>query len=414
MRVNEFYQSMGMTLRDPKAWEGTSGGVTVFKLWNKDPVGKNAKRPRFVCLRPEEPKGQRKSRWKDRRTAVLDVMAGRSIGFATLGDEAPGTQRAYVGFETVGVHRVLSIDREKNGTYVANLSGELVDPEEVRSAVRFDRFKEAGQPPAPLPIQRTDKSVCEAWIGDVWRSVPVSLLLENNQRGLSMRCPLCHGAVRLECGSANGRMKDRFEHKRAHAGCSLSIRFNGTSAPHPAPAAPAVFDETSLDNFSMPIDLDAAKKMIGNVPSKTERTQLLAARLGQGRFRRNLIILWKTCSVTGCEDHAILVASHIVPWAQSSNADRLNPFNGLLLTASLDKLFDQHFVTFDEHGQMLVNPRFTERDLKAAGVSAAMRLRSLPDALKPYLARHREKYHDVLGKSLRPLLKGRGRKRALD
>lgn len=415
MRVNDFYRLMHLNLRSRYAWEGTGGRAFVFKLWKKDPVGKSSKPLKFVCLRPVRPTGQRGSRWDDRHAAVLEVASGRAVGFATLGDEGNGKQKSYVGFETAGVHRVLSIEQLKGGTYVANLSSELVDPEEVRAAVRFDLVKETSQPTAPvlIPVQRADKSVCEAWIGDIWQSVPVSFLLQNGQRGLSMRCPLCHGAVRLECASANGRMKDRFEHKRAHAGCSLSIRFNGTSAPHPAPAVPPLRDETPLDNFSMPIDLDAAKKMIGNVPSKTERTQLLAARLGQGRFRRSLINLWKTCSVTGCEDHAILVASHIVPWAQSNNADRLNPFNGLLLTASLDKLFDQHFVTFDEHGQMLTNPRFTERDLKAAGVSADMRLRALPDALKPYLARHREKYHDVLRKSLRPLSKGGGRKKAL-
>ena len=71
----------------------------------------------------------------------------------------------------------------------------------------------------------------------------------------------------------------------------------------------------------------------------TEKRQLLKARVGQGDFRKHLIEYWQCCSVTGCSRLDCLMASHIKPWRKSNNQERLDVFNGLLLTPNLDKLF---------------------------------------------------------------------------
>jgi putative restriction endonuclease len=64
---------------------------------------------------------------------------------------------------------------------------------------------------------------------------------------------------------------------------------------------------------------------------ETTRDSVIKSRLGQGEYRRNLIEVWGGCSVTGCKTIEILRASHIKPWRFSSNSERLDPYNGLLL-----------------------------------------------------------------------------------
>jgi hypothetical protein len=92
-----------------------------------------------------------------------------------------------------------------------------------------------------------------------------------------------------------------------------------------------------------------------NTIKATIKTQLIQARIGQGHFRDNLLKLWNgACAITGCTVKHILRASHIKPWKDSSNEERLDPYNGLLLTANLDALFDKHLISFDDDGRMLV------------------------------------------------------------
>ena len=88
----------------------------------------------------------------------------------------------------------------------------------------------------------------------------------------------------------------------------------------------------------------------------TERERLQAARIGQGEFRDALMIFWKsTCPVTGVDHAALLRASHIKPWRDASNDERLNPFNGLLLCAHVDTLFDRNLITFDDDGLIRIS-----------------------------------------------------------
>jgi len=71
----------------------------------------------------------------------------------------------------------------------------------------------------------------------------------------------------------------------------------------------------------------------------TKQTEI-ETRLGQGRYRIQLIDIWRKCSVTEFDRLDLLIASHIKPWKVSSEKERIDPFNGLLLTPNLDKLFD--------------------------------------------------------------------------
>lgn len=81
----------------------------------------------------------------------------------------------------------------------------------------------------------------------------------------------------------------------------------------------------------------------------TQREALIQARIGQGRFRAEVTQLWgkgEVCTLTGINLPELLIASHIKPWRESSDSERLDPANGLLLAAHADKLFDRHLLSF--------------------------------------------------------------------
>lgn len=123
---------------------------------------------------------------------------------------------------------------------------------------------------------------------------------------------------------------------------------------------------------------------------ETTRTALINARLGQGQFRRDLMRIWgRRCAVTGCDVVDILRASHVKPWKNSNNDERLDSQNGLLLGAHLDALFDAGLISFDDSGAMLVSK------LVSNGAKSELRLgrplmKTPSDALRRYLAFHRE------------------------
>lgn len=82
------------------------------------------------------------------------------------------------------------------------------------------------------------------------------------------------------------------------------------------------------------------------------------ARLGQGRFRRTLLERWGgQCPLTGISEGALLRASHIIAWrACAREEERLDPDNGLLLSALWDAAFDQGLVSFSGSGEAIAYP----------------------------------------------------------
>lgn len=85
----------------------------------------------------------------------------------------------------------------------------------------------------------------------------------------------------------------------------------------------------------------------------SEREQLIKSRVGQGRFREDVIRVWgvEKCAYTLTEVKEILIASHVKAWKDcDSTNERLDGANGILLCANLDRLFDQHLITFIQVG----------------------------------------------------------------
>lgn len=125
-------------------------------------------------------------------------------------------------------------------------------------------------------------------------------------------------------------------------------------------SALAKFAEYLGEGYGSNIETDIDALLNDTNLSETERLNLVKSRIGQGTFRQKLLKYWKVCAATGFKDTSMLVASHIKPWRASSNSERLDPFNGLLLTPNLDKAFDAGFITFESNGHIVLSPLLTE------------------------------------------------------
>lgn len=123
----------------------------------------------------------------------------------------------------------------------------------------------------------------------------------------------------------------------------------------------------------------------------TEQEQVVKSRLGQGNFRRNVIRLWGSCSVTGLQNVSLLRASHIKPWKDSNNQERLTPYNGLLLIPDYDFLFDRGYIAFRSDGNVLVSQRLSPFARKVFDVSDDLQLRKVLPENKKYLEFHYDK-----------------------
>lgn len=100
----------------------------------------------------------------------------------------------------------------------------------------------------------------------------------------------------------------------------------------------------------------------------TEKEALVLARRGQGTFRKRVQEIETSCRVTRVSRPEHLRASHCKPWRDANNAERLDGENGLLLTPSIDHLFDRGFISFRDDGRLLVSPIAHQRSIARMGV----------------------------------------------
>ena len=129
---------------------------------------------------------------------------------------------------------------------------------------------------------------------------------------------------------------------------------------------------------------------IAELPTSTEVERTVIVRTAQAIFRRHLDAHWGgACAVTGLTDRALLRASHIKPWAVASAYERLDPHNGLLLSALWDATFDQGLVSFADDGRLLISA-----ELSSQAVEALTGGQHIVVMLKvehtPYLLHHRQ------------------------
>lgn len=122
----------------------------------------------------------------------------------------------------------------------------------------------------------------------------------------------------------------------------------------------------------------------------TEKERLHAARIGQGDFRNALVVAWDgTCPLAGVDHLPLLRASHIKPWRSSTNAERLDPFNGMLLAVHVDALFDRGLISFEDNGTLLISGTLSQENLDRLGIVQGAVISGLDTRHGAYLAHHR-------------------------
>ena len=123
--------------------------------------------------------------------------------------------------------------------------------------------------------------------------------------------------------------------------------------------------------------------------SETERQAVTKARIGQGSFRQRLLEMWEGCAVTDVRLPNVLRASHIKPWRFSTNRERLDPYNGLLLLPQYDQLFDKGLISFADNGEILRSPALDGIEPAKLGINVKDKLRALSNQHIGFLEYHR-------------------------
>jgi hypothetical protein len=155
-------------------------------------------------------------------------------------------------------------------------------------------------------------------------------------------------------------------------------------------AANEIVDDIKEEDAATNEIVDDIKEIEKRDLNQTTKKALIDARIGQGKFREKLEKRWnQACSVTGCKIRKILRASHIKPWKCSSDKERLDAENGLLLTANLDAAFDSGLISFSDQGEMLVSDQLSEKQRDELGVPRPLREHPSPGQAK-YLRVHRK------------------------
>ena len=154
------------------------------------------------------------------------------------------------------------------------------------------------------------------------------------------------------------------------------------------------FDEADVEEAIEEFLVEIFNNLKDGSISDTERIAVTQARRGQGLYRRKLMEYWENaCSVTGCKIPQVLRASHAKPWASCTTAsDRLSQFNGFLLTANLDALFDKGLITFDDSGKIRIAEQISSEQQKGLGINSDMHIRAdkLSEKHLEYLHYHQE------------------------
>ena len=124
---------------------------------------------------------------------------------------------------------------------------------------------------------------------------------------------------------------------------------------------------------------------------ETERVALVMARRGQGLFRDRVSKIEKFCRITKVDRPSHLVASHAKPWRDCTHNERLDGENGLLLTPTIDHLFDRGFISFENNGDLLISPVAHIASLQKMGVEAtsAVNVGGFSSGQRHYLDFHR-------------------------
>ena len=88
-----------------------------------------------------------------------------------------------------------------------------------------------------------------------------------------------------------------------------------------------------------------------------------------------------------------MISSHIVPWSESNDIERLDSENGILLSPNIDSLFDKHLISFEDNGSIIISSKVDEVNQISLGINSQIKI-PVSEGMKKYLKRHRERFNE--------------------
>lgn len=137
-------------------------------------------------------------------------------------------------------------------------------------------------------------------------------------------------------------------------------------------------------------DEELPKKSSNKQEEKSQEVR--KAREGQGKYREQLLEQCRYCPITMISDERLLIASHIKPWAASTDDEKIDPYNGYMLSPLFDKLFDRGFITFTEKRRIILSDFISPYTWKQIHITNGMFIKALPidDKRIEYLQFHHD------------------------
>lgn len=147
-----------------------------------------------------------------------------------------------------------------------------------------------------------------------------------------------------------------------------------------------------IDLNNLPSNTQEVEEIINRIRDEdiTECLQLILKRIGQSKFRKNLLKRDGKCVLTGIRLESVLIASHIKGWSDSDDSERLDTDNGLLMSATYDRLFDAYLISFNDDGSVIFNRKLAKyksltEPVKHARIQMSANMRQ-------FMKHHREKF----------------------
>ena len=157
-----------------------------------------------------------------------------------------------------------------------------------------------------------------------------------------------------------------------------------------------LIQKNNSDDFVGKIEAEVESSIIKDVNSlidktldKTEAKIVVKSRVGQGLFKSKLFEIADRCAVCGLKTKELLIASHIKPWSESNNKERLDVNNGFLMCPTHDALFDKGYITFTDDGNILVSSAIPKTEYELLNIDEKIKINVRREQIK-YIKWHRE------------------------
>jgi len=149
----------------------------------------------------------------------------------------------------------------------------------------------------------------------------------------------------------------------------------------------AFTESFEADHYDLEVE-QVSNAITDDIERETTANNIVASRKGQGLFKSRVALVEQGCRVTGAKGQKYLIASHIKPWSKSNNIEKLDGYNGLLLSPHIDRLFDKGLISFADDGDLLISKHCDQSIIDAWAIEAR-NTGSFHDEQKSYLDYHR-------------------------